>query len=241
MKVRIYQNQIVPENSDLYVLSPTGDYSPFDLIQCFKKDNRTLACCALQAQFVKFGGVVYREDEYIDVLGRLGLVDLKPETLNDMITGDKTSIVVDKDPLANLPDVTFADDEVVQPNQSIIDNTTTITDPSSATSTQQLPPVEQIPTIDNSSTASSTEQVITSEATSSPVLPDIPTRVIVPDSTSTPLIPEISEVPEIVIAPEATSSPILPVETIVNVATTTETTTPLVSSSTDIVGSEIVQ
>lgn len=103
MKVRIYQNQVVPENPTLRVLSPTADYGPFELIQCGDIGSG-LATAAFQAQFVKFGGLVYREQEYIEVLSKLGLVDLKPDTLADMLTSDKTSIVVDRDPLDNIPE-----------------------------------------------------------------------------------------------------------------------------------------
>lgn len=257
MKVRIYQNQIVPENADLYVLSPTGDYGPFDLIQCFKKDNRTFACCALQAQFIKFGGVVYREDEYIDVLGRLGLVDLKPETLNDMLTGDKTSIVVDKDPLANLPDVTFAEEPAVPlPNQSIIDNNATTTEPVATSTSSSLPsqsqtPIETSPVaphapIETGPIASSTDSGFFTDATSTPVVPEAPLLPSIPDATTTPPVLDVPilEVPSLPVIPEATSTPVIPVETVLDaIATSTaDISTPVtVSSSTETVVIETIQ
>lgn len=104
MKVRIYKDQPIPENADLFVWSDTGDYGPFDLIFTYRAGSPGFQVSALQAQFVKFGSIVYREAEYVDVLSQLGLVNLKPDTLTDMLTADQSAIVVDKNPLDNIPD-----------------------------------------------------------------------------------------------------------------------------------------
>lgn len=187
MKVRIYQNQPVPENPALIVLASTGDYGPFDLIPCGEASNG-VATAAFQAQFLKFGGLVYREQEYIEVLSNLGLVDLRPDTLSDMLTGDKTSIVIDRNPLDNLPE------EIVQESQTapeiVADQYATTTDPviqdnlpgeeavnpspltEDATSTPAAPVIDATSTEDFSLTTSSSTQPLIDEtittATSTP-------------------------------------------------------------------------
>lgn len=174
MKVRIYNNQIVPENPSLVVLSPTGDYGPFDLIECGESGGAVAA--AFQAQYVKFGGVVYREQEYIEVLSKLGLVDLKPDTLSDMLTSDKTAIVIDRDPLDTLPA-----DPVPQPDLSTVDTSTFAT----TTETIDTPSSEdvQLPDVVSFDGATTT-------ATTTPEFPNVdilpPADVTTDVATSTP-------------------------------------------------------
>lgn len=58
--IHIEQNQTVPENPNLLVVSVTGDYSDNDLIECATHDNPTFALCAFTAAFVKYGNIVNR-------------------------------------------------------------------------------------------------------------------------------------------------------------------------------------
>jgi hypothetical protein len=61
--IHIEQNQKIPENPGLRVLSPTGDYNDVDLIECAPLDGDDIAVASLQAQFIKYGGLVYRYNE----------------------------------------------------------------------------------------------------------------------------------------------------------------------------------
>lgn len=159
MKVRIYNNQPVPENPLFVVLSPTGDYGPFDLIQCGEANSST-AAAAFQAQYVKFGGVVYREQEYVEVLSKLGLVDLKPDTLGEMLISDKTAIVIDRDPLESLP----ADQPSEVPVEEVGPFATT-TEELGGSPAQELPqelppePLPEIPSSVESATSTSTSTI----------------------------------------------------------------------------------
>lgn len=176
MKVRIYKDQPVPENPGLFVWSSTGDYGPFDLIYTYEGGNPSLQFSALQAQFVKFGSVVYREEEYIDILSQLGLVNLQPDTLNDMLTADQSTIVVDKNPLDTLPDTP----PVVETTQSSTPADTY------ATTTDQTIPVgdnpsapsvdtNATPTIDTTVSTSSDSNTIDTTISSSTPTTDTPT------------------------------------------------------------------
>lgn len=93
MKVRITQGEPVPEQVGLVVLSPTGDYGPFDLIECSRADRPGQAYCAYQAQFIKFGGVAYRDEEYLELLKARGLVKTEQKTMAEMLEADQAEVV----------------------------------------------------------------------------------------------------------------------------------------------------
>ena len=58
--VHIEKSQKVPQNENLIVFSPSGDYDEDQLIECCEINNPSVAIGAYQAQFIKYGGVVYR-------------------------------------------------------------------------------------------------------------------------------------------------------------------------------------
>lgn len=58
--VHIEKGQKIPQNEDLIVYSPTGDYDEEQLIECGTISQPDFAVCAYQAQFVKYGSIVYR-------------------------------------------------------------------------------------------------------------------------------------------------------------------------------------
>lgn len=184
MKVRIYKDQSIPENPDLFVFSPTGDYGPFDLIGTYQKGTPGVQFSSLQAQYVKFGGVVYREKEYIDILSQLGLVDLKPDTLNDMLTADQSAIVVDKNPLDNLPDTPEPEEATVSATSA--DNYATTTDstipPTDTPSPSAMPDTSTGASIDT--TTSNSSDGITIDTSVSTSTPEANTPTL--DASSTP-------------------------------------------------------
>lgn len=100
MKVRIVQHQPVPENKGCFVLSPSGDYGPFDPIEFYREDTPGKAYGVFQAQFIKFGGVAYRDQEYIELLKQLGvIVEEEPKTLSEMLLEDPSIVVIDVEPI----------------------------------------------------------------------------------------------------------------------------------------------
>jgi len=58
--VTITKGQSVPENPELEVLSPSGDYDENDLIECAKIGEQ-VAFCSFEAQFIANGHTAYDE------------------------------------------------------------------------------------------------------------------------------------------------------------------------------------
>ncbi len=52
--------QNVPENENLRVFSPTGDYGDEELVECYDVSKPGMAICAFSASFIKYGSLVYR-------------------------------------------------------------------------------------------------------------------------------------------------------------------------------------
>jgi len=81
--IHIEQNQNVPENENLRVYSPSGDYSEVDLIECYDIRNPDLAICSFQAQFLKYGGVVYQYSAPEELGAKL--IEIDPESTHDAV------------------------------------------------------------------------------------------------------------------------------------------------------------
>jgi hypothetical protein len=79
--IHLKKDQIVQENSNLRVLSPTGDYNDDDLIECYDTGTPGLAVGSFQAQFVQYGNMVYRYNEQ-EELGR-EIIKLDPNSTHD--------------------------------------------------------------------------------------------------------------------------------------------------------------
>lgn len=82
--IHIEQNQIVPDNENLRVLSVTGDYADNDLIECATLDNPDFALCAFSATFIRYGGMVYQHSDPLKLGEALLAVD--PESTHDAVT-----------------------------------------------------------------------------------------------------------------------------------------------------------
>lgn len=102
MKVRITQHDPVPGQSECFVFSPTGDYDSFDLVEVYVKENPDVSNGALQAQYVKFGPVVYREDEYTELLKQLDVIKEAEPTVDEIISQNASTVAepvdVEKNP-----------------------------------------------------------------------------------------------------------------------------------------------
>lgn len=79
--IHIEKDQIVPDNTNLRVLSITGDYSDNDLIECYGADDPTLAVASFQAQFIKYGGLVYRYNSPEELGAAIAEID--PDSTHD--------------------------------------------------------------------------------------------------------------------------------------------------------------
>ncbi len=57
--IHIETEQYLVDSTNLKVSSPTGDYEDQDLIECVDRENSVTSVIAYQAQYVKYGGMVY--------------------------------------------------------------------------------------------------------------------------------------------------------------------------------------
>ncbi len=81
--VHIDQHQAVPEREDLKVFSPTGDYQDNDLIDCYKITDPSFPICSFQAQFIKYGSLVYKFNSE-DLLAE-EIMKIDPESIHDSV------------------------------------------------------------------------------------------------------------------------------------------------------------
>jgi hypothetical protein len=61
--IHIDKDQIVTDNENLRVMTPTGDYEDGALIEFYDVNNPDVAAGAFQAQCIKYGNMVYRFNE----------------------------------------------------------------------------------------------------------------------------------------------------------------------------------
>ena len=58
--INIEQNQKITENENLRVASPSGSYEDSALIEFYNEENPNVILGAFAAQYIKYGGIVYR-------------------------------------------------------------------------------------------------------------------------------------------------------------------------------------
>lgn len=209
----------IAENPNLAIYSPEGDYADTDLILCEEKNGPGIATAQLQAQYLKYGPVVYQFNTPEELGAALFLID--PESTHDAVllykeeearkAAREQGTLTPSDPVA-APDSNAADVPADVPNDQEPD-------------TQFFN--EQAAQEEASSTATTTSQTgdapvpdtsgeVLGEATSSP-------DGTLPEATSTPPIDTPVEVP-IDTGNTSTTTPSLPPEEVlpaVDLSTTT--------------------
>lgn len=73
----------IAENPDLVVHSAEGEYADSDLILCARRDNPSLPVAQMQAQYVKYGPVVYQFNTPEELGAALFVLD--PESSHDAV------------------------------------------------------------------------------------------------------------------------------------------------------------
>lgn len=182
--IHIEQGQTIFEHSEFIVLDPTGDYNNDDLILCAHKDNPTEPYSKFEAQYVGYGGMVYKITDEAQLLKEIQ--DIDPSTLIDIPSIDQVQAV---DPFT----------------QTVSE--VTPTEPAVATPTEPAPyfaPTE--PVAPSMSTTTPTSELLNSTTTSPLPTPE----ATVPVSTTTPEIILPPELPPEII-PEATTTPVIEV------------------------------
>jgi len=76
--IYIEQGQVIPENEKLMVSSPSGNYGDNTLIEFYHVDNRDLIIGTYQAQFIRYGSMVYKFND-VKELGE-AILDVDPES-----------------------------------------------------------------------------------------------------------------------------------------------------------------
>lgn len=192
--VHIEQDQKVPENPNLRVLSETGDYDDNDHIECYDINNPGFALCAFTASFVAYGGIMYRFGS-VEKLGE-AILAIDPESSLDAVTffkeekarklrqemGDfspENPAQVDK---TKKPDPV----PEPEPDPDPVDDNTNPVNPNTNPGGTTPPPPPPPPPTDNVSTTtpvSSTVIPIEEEIDIAPATTTIPALEIVPEAT----------------------------------------------------------
>jgi hypothetical protein len=81
--IPIRKNQDVPTRADLQVCADTGEYGDADFILCAKKDRPEFAVEMFQAQFVRYGSVVYQFNTQEELGAALFAAD--PDSTHDAV------------------------------------------------------------------------------------------------------------------------------------------------------------
>lgn len=213
--IHVEKDQPLASDPTLRVATATGDYEDSALIECYGAGSAVLG--AYQAQYIKYGDLVYRFNEP-EALGKAILavdststhsaasyVRMTEELLAKMNTGALEPESLDQ--------VIATEQAAVEEQRAVVTEDGVVTD---APSAPQAP--EPVPTTSASSTSttistdvsSTTPSVLgaSTEATSTPAAPNVleqaatstlEMRSIEAPSTSTPELPEI-------VIPEATST-----------------------------------
>lgn len=76
--IHIEENQNIEENPHLKVVTPTGDYEDTALIEFYDVATPSIVVGAFQAQYVKYGSMVYRFNDHIE-LGK-AILEIDPNS-----------------------------------------------------------------------------------------------------------------------------------------------------------------
>lgn len=207
--IHIEQHQLVPDNNRLRVFSVSGDYSDNDAIECYTEDEPDVAVCSYQAQFIKYGGLVYRFNTP-EELGA-ALVQIDPESTHNSALLYKEDEERRKKRLAGtlVPENPVPADENLSPiaqQEAMTQENEEALEEDPATPPAETPAPEPIPTPTPEPEQTPPPPVVETSTSTPSVLGTSTTTptVVVPDATSTPSVIENSAP---IVAPEATSTP----------------------------------
>lgn len=195
--IYLEQGQKVTDRPDLVVYEPTGERNDTDMVICAETKNPSEPFCWLEAQYIAYGGVVYKISDEKELEAEILKID-PDSTINDIAT---EPVVTPESSFSNInePIQEVQIEQTVQPDnvpvsntiisEPIISSTPEIGTPISETSTSTpsiAPVVESIPPIiDNVSTSTSPiiepiiETIIESATSTAPVEPVVETSPII--------------------------------------------------------------
>lgn len=212
MVIHIEQDSQVPENECLRVAAPTGDYDDSALIPCYSVDDPSSITGSFQAQFIKYGGMVYRFNEAKD----LGEEILKTDPQSTHMAAsyvrmadelekkmDAGSLVASSLTQVIAEEQASVQDQILNPDATDASSTPATADPSAASGTTTPPSIEiptDIPTPPTDTTSIVTPDTQTSTTTQG-VIPDTQTSTTTPavsDTITTPTIDAASSTDQII-------------------------------------------
>ncbi len=179
--ITLVKGMKVPDDSKLAVVAESGDYAEADLILC-APEGTDFATAMLQAQYVKYGPVVY-QFETPEELGK-ALYEQDPESTHD-------AVALYKEELAR--DAARASGTLTPSDPAPIEDAPVPVNNDQEADTQFF-------------RDQAAEEAASSTATTTPEVPVDTGGQVLGESTSTPALPEVIEPAPIV--PEATTTPI---------------------------------
>ncbi len=81
--IRINKHQEILGEPNIKVFSESGDYTETDLIQCYNIENPDVPISALQAQYIKYGPIVYQYNEPEELGEAISKID--PDSTHDAV------------------------------------------------------------------------------------------------------------------------------------------------------------
>lgn len=163
--IHLEKDQKVAENENLRVAADTGDYTDSAAISCYDVTDASIPLCSFQAQYVMYGGIVYRFNDPKDLGAAILQVDRNSThmaasfvRMNNELLAQMNDGSLESDSLNQVVSSEQANvQDQLQGGDSIGDTAATSTDPTSnqdGTGTPVVPPPAT-----NSQTATSTAPV----------------------------------------------------------------------------------
>lgn len=201
--IHIEQNQTIPENENIRVLSQAGDYNDTDLIEYYSIKEPGIAQGAYHAQFIKYGGLVYRFSDpkelgeeilkidpesthtsasYVrmmnELLGKMNEGSLEPESLSQVISDEQAN-------MEEKIEESFAPDKV---EEEIIEEETFEEEPiiESVVEEETIPQMESPVEVEENILENVSTEIIPEEI----VTPDILEPEIIPEAGNTSSLSE---------------------------------------------------
>lgn len=206
MTLQIKQHDPYTDHPNLFVAAPTGDYNELDVLECYHKDTPDLGYCMAQAQNIKFGDAIYRQDTPLSPLQIDAM--LRGVTPDEVVNNEKliARVAADVTPIVGkmydrhglIVESSHAVEASKKPAMTIddylekldkIDGEVTVPTPTpeTATSTPQAPEATSTPILEPQPTSTTTPEIIPTIDPTDPVATTTPI-VEIPTSTTTPEI-----------------------------------------------------
>lgn len=202
--ISITQKMRIPEDDSLVIITPDGEYADTDLILCAERSNVSLPTAQFQAQYIKYGAVVYQFNTP-EALGA-ALFAIDPESTHDAVAlyreeearriAREKGTLKPEDPVA-APDA--LQQEVPVDQQSPVEEERIEEVPVTEQPPEESPTVPELPA-DN--TSSTTPSIPEPEAYD----PSVYGEALVPPPTA-PEVPSVDVAPEIPAVDVSTTSP----------------------------------